>query len=78
LRPGKVIQDLNPPGIDEIDMGAIQMHGFLLSKERPALAIEQRGPLLCDLALQLEEHVAPAFLNLGNLEHHLYRSFAFV
>jgi len=75
---GKVIQDLNPPGIDEIDMGAIQMHGFLLSKERPTLTVEEVSPLCGDLALQLKEHVAPAFLNLRNLEHHLYLSFVFV
>jgi nucleoside 2-deoxyribosyltransferase len=51
LRPGKVIQNLNPSGIDEIDMGTIQMHGFLLSKERPTLAVEESGPLCGDLAL---------------------------
>jgi hypothetical protein len=75
---GEVIQNLNPPGIDEIDMGTIQMHGFLLSEKHSALSIEQRGPLCGNLALQLEEHVAPAFLNLRNLEHHLYLSFVFV
>jgi hypothetical protein len=54
------------------------MHGFFLSKERPTHAVEEGGPLVCDFALQLEEHVAPAFLNLRNLEHHLYLSFVFV
>ena len=78
MRAGQVIQDLHTPGIDEIDMGAIQKNGFLLSKERPTFAVEEGGPLCGNLALQLEEHVAPAFLNLRNLEHHLYLSFVFV
>ena len=59
-------------------MGAIQIHGFLLLEKHSALFIEQAGPLCGDLALQLEEYVAPTFLNLCNLEHHLQRSLVFV
>jgi hypothetical protein len=78
LRTGKVIQNLNPPGIDEIDMGTIQMHGFLLPKIRAAFTIQEGGPLIRDFSFELDEHVAPAFLNFCNLEHHLYRSLMFV
>jgi hypothetical protein len=72
---GKVIYNLNPPGIDEIDMGTIQMHGFLLQKIRAAFTIQESGPLIRDLSFELDEHVASAFLNFCNLEHHLCRSF---
>jgi hypothetical protein len=75
---GKAIQDLNPPGIDEIDMGTIQMHGFLLQEIRAALPIQEGGPLIRDLSFELDEHIAPAFLNFCNLEHHLHLSFVFV
>ena len=63
LCPGKVIQDLNPPGIDEIDMGAIQMHGFLLPEIRAAFTIQKSGPLIRDFSFELNEHVASAFLD---------------
>jgi hypothetical protein len=36
---GKVVQHLNPPGIDEIDLGTIQMHGFFLQEIRAALLL---------------------------------------
>jgi len=71
LRPGKALKNLDPPGIDEIDMGAIQIPGFVVLEKHSALSIEQRGPLRSNLAFQLEEHVTPAFLNFCNLEHHL-------
>ena len=74
----KIIEDLHSAGIDKIDMGAIQIQGFLLSKERPTFSVEENGPLCGDLALQLEEHLAPTFLNLRNLEHHLFLSYVFV
>jgi hypothetical protein len=72
---GKVIQNLNPPVIDEIDMGTIQMHGFLLLEIRAALPIQEDGPLIRDFSFELDKHVTPAFLNFCNLQHHLYRSF---
>jgi hypothetical protein len=72
---GEITQDLNPPGIDEINMGTIQMHGFLLPEIRAALPIQEGSPLIRDLSFELDEHIAPAFLNFCNLEHHLYRSF---
>ena len=46
----KVIQNLNVPDIDEIDMGTILMHGVLLPEIREAFTIEQGGPLNCDFA----------------------------
>jgi hypothetical protein len=78
LRPRKVIQDLNPLGINEVDMGTIQMHGFLLLEVRAAFTIQENSPLIRDFAFKLDEHVAPTFLNFCNLEHHLHRFFVFV
>jgi hypothetical protein len=75
---GEVIQNLNPPGIDEIDMGTIQMDGFLLPEIRAAFTIQEGGPLIRDFSFELDEYVAPALLNFCNLEHHLRRSFVFV
>jgi hypothetical protein len=75
---GEVIQNLDPPGIDEIDMGTIQMHGFLLPEIRAALPIQKGGPLIRNLSFELDQHVASAFLDFRNLEHHLHRSFEFV
>jgi hypothetical protein len=75
---GEVIQNLNPSGIDEIDMGTIQMHGFLLPEIRAAFTIQEGGPLIRDFSFKLDEHIASAFLNRRNLEHHLYRSLVFV
>jgi hypothetical protein len=72
---GKTIQNFNPLGIDEIDMGTIQMHGFLLPEIRAALIIQECGPLIRDLSFELDKHVAPAFLNYCHLQHHLHRSF---
>jgi hypothetical protein len=74
LRSWKVIQHLNSSGIDEIDMGTIQMHSFLLLEIRTTLLIQQGSPLICDLSFELDDHVAPAFLNFCNLEHHLHHS----
>jgi hypothetical protein len=78
LRPGKVIQDLNSLGINEVDMGTIQMHGFLLLEVRAAFTIQENSPLIRDFAFKLDEHIAPTFLNFCNLEHHLHRFFVFV
>jgi hypothetical protein len=75
---GKVIQNLNPPGIDEIDMGTIQMHSFFLPEIRAAFSIQKTGPLVCDFSFELDEHITPGFLNFCNLEHHLYRSYVFI
>jgi hypothetical protein len=75
---GEVIQDLHPFGIDEIDMGTIQMHGFLLAEIRTAFIIQKDSPLIRDFSFELDEHIAPGFLNFCNLEHHLYRSLVFI
>ena len=75
---GEVIQNLNPLGIDEIDMGTIQMHGFLLAEIRTAFTIQKIGPLIRDFSFELEEHIEPGFLNFCNLQHHLYRSLVFI
>jgi hypothetical protein len=78
LRPGKVIQNLDPSGIDEIDMGTFQMQGFLLQEIRAALPIQEGGPLIRDFSFELNEHVASAFLDFRYLEHRLCLSFVFV
>jgi hypothetical protein len=75
---GEVIQNLNPPGINEIDMGTVQMHGFLLPEIQAAFTIQEGGPLIRDFPFELDEHVTPAFLNFCNLQHHLRRSLVFV
>ena len=78
LRPGKIVQSLNPPDIDEIDMGTIQMHGFPLLEIQAALTIQKSDPLIRDFSLELDEHVAPAFLHFCHFEHDLHRSCVFV
>jgi hypothetical protein len=78
LYPWKIIENFDPPGIDEIDMGTIKMHYLLLSEIRAAFTIQKGGPLIRDFPFELDEHVAPAFLNFCNLQHHLYRSLVFV
>jgi len=71
---GKRVEDLNTPAIDVINMGTIQKHGLLLPEIDPALSIEQRRPLLRDLAFQLEENVSPALLYFCDLQHHDFSS----
>jgi hypothetical protein len=67
----KAVQDLNPPDIDEIDTGTIQMHSFPLLQIPSAFTIQKGHPLIRDFSFELDEHVAPALLNLRHLEHDL-------
>jgi hypothetical protein len=66
---GKRIEDLDSPSIDVLDMRAIQIHGFVLSKVGAAFPIQQSRPLLRDLAFQLEQDISPAFLYRRDLQH---------
>lgn len=65
----QVFQHIEASGNDEIHVRAIRLHIFVFAQVGSAHAVQQRRPLISDLAFEREAHAAELVLNGGDLAH---------